>query len=198
VWKNPAIVLFGIRSLETIASEKKRLRNAMQKSRDSLSAAFRLSAAEQLAQSGTARLGATTTIAGRIIAGYMPLRSEMDPLPLMAVLEAAGARLALPRMHGDTLVFHACAMTDPLEIGPFGIREPGAATPVVQPDVILTPLLAFDRHGGRLGYGKGFYDRAFAALPEARRIGIGFAMQDVVRVPCEAHDILLDLTLTEA
>ncbi len=115
----------------------------------------------------------------------------------MAAVAASGTGLALPRMAGGSLTFHAYEIGDPLEKGAFGVSEPRAEARRVVPDVILAPLLAFDRHGRRLGYGKGFYDRAFAAHPEAARCGLAFAVQEVPQVPVEPHDLPLSAVITE-
>jgi 5-formyltetrahydrofolate cyclo-ligase len=79
-----------------------------------------------------------------------------------------------------------------------GIPAPLETAEPVTPDLILTPLLAFDVEGGRLGQGGGYYDRTFAALPDAIRIGVAYAGQAVERVPMQAHDVRLDGVLTEA
>lgn len=150
-----------------------------------------------MAQAGLAAVAGLVP-AARIIAGYVALRDELDPAPLMAALAAAGLSLALPRMTASGLAFHAYEMGGPLEKGAFGVAEPPARAPIVAPDVILAPLVAFDRRGNRLGYGKGFYDRAFAAHPEAVRIGLAFSVQEVPVVPVEAYDLPLAAILTEA
>lgn len=133
-----------------------------------------------------------------IVAGYCALEGELDPAPLLAALRQAGFRLALPRMAGDSLAFHAYEIGDPLETGAFGVQQPAANQPLVQPALILAPMVAFDRKGQRIGYGKGFYDRAFAAHKPARRVGLAFAVQEVPAVPAEPHDMPLDGIITEA
>jgi 5-formyltetrahydrofolate cyclo-ligase len=139
---------------------------------------------------------------GLIVSGFMPLGSEVNPLPLMRRLAEQGARLALPAVtgRGVPLVMRAWAFGEPLSSGVWGIREPGAEAPEVEPDVLLVPLLAFDRAGRRLGYGGGYYDRTLALL-RARRpvaaVGVGSAAQEVPCVPATPRDALLDLVLTE-
>lgn len=132
---------------------------------------------------------------GGIVAGYWPMKGELDPLPLMQALAAQGFALALPRMTPHGLDFHAWHAGDLMESGAFGTREPRPNAPRVEPDLILTPLLAFDAKGGRLGFGKGFYDRAFALLPHAGRLGLAYAFQQVEAVPGEAHDVPLDAVI---
>jgi 5-formyltetrahydrofolate cyclo-ligase len=89
-----------------------------------------------------------------------------------------------------------------LEDGAFGTRHPQASQPELDPDFIVAPLAAFDRHGGRIGYGAGYYDRATAALKERghpfQLAGIAFACQEVEHVPVEPHDEPLQLIATEA
>ena len=81
--------------------------------------------------------------------------------------------------------------------GPFGLRQPDATAPGCSPDIILTPLLGFDRQGGRLGQGAGHYDRAFAALPHAWRIGVAWSVQELGAVPSDPWDVPLHAIATE-
>jgi len=181
---------------ETI-SQKAALRRVILAERDALSAEYRARCASALA--GKASSTALRTLLpppGAIIAGYWPIRSEMDPRPLMQALRAAGYRIALPRILGEELAFHLWEDGKAPVAGPFGTREPAPDWPEAAPDLFLTPLAAFDAEGQRLGYGRGFYDRAFAQWPAAKRVGLAFAAQKVAEVPTEAHDARLDLVLT--
>lgn len=81
--------------------------------------------------------------------------------------------------------------------GPFGIQQPSAGSPVLTPDIILTPLVAFDRAGRRLGQGAAYYDRAFAALPEAWRVGVAWSVQETECVPVDPWDVPLHAIATE-
>ena len=141
---------------------------------------------------------------GGVVAGYWPLEGELDPRPALQRLADAGRTLALPRMHGrqNPLVFHLWRLEEPLVPGGFKVMEPAAASPVVRPDVVLAPLLAFDREGRRLGYGKGYYDRTLAELrrdrPDLLVIGLAFAAQEVAEVPADHTDERLDAVVTEA
>jgi len=142
--------------------------------------------------------------AGSIVAGYSAFRQEMDPLPLMRALAARGCRLALPVLSdggaGLEMRFHAFDLGDALREGPFGIRQPDADAPEVLPDIVLVPLLAFDRKGHRLGYGGGFYDRGLHFLKSQKPFkawGIAYAAQEVHPLPVEPHDQRLDAVLTE-
>lgn len=136
---------------------------------------------------------------GAIIAGYWPMGEEMDPRPLMLALAARGHRLALPVTppRGEPLVFRAWAPGAALRAGPMGTSEPIAGD-AIRPDVLLVPLLAFDRAGRRLGYGGGYYDRTLAALPGAKVIGIAYAGQEMPEVPAGPQDFRLPLIATEA
>jgi 5-formyltetrahydrofolate cyclo-ligase len=139
---------------------------------------------------------------GAIISGFMPMRSEINPLPLMKTLAGAGARLALPVVagRGRPLVMRAWNFGEPLNAGVWGIREPTSHAVEVEPDILLVPLLAFDRTGHRLGYGGGFYDLTIARLRDRKRIiaiGLAYAAQEVVALPTTPRDAVIDLVLTE-
>jgi 5-formyltetrahydrofolate cyclo-ligase len=121
----------------------------------------------------------------------------------MARLAGRGHPLALPRLDGSgrPLRFLAWRAGDVLDAGAFGLMEPQPAQPELLPDLVLVPLLAFDRQGGRLGYGKGYYDRTLAKLRAGPRppvaIGLAFADQEVADVPTGPHDVALDAVVTE-
>jgi 5-formyltetrahydrofolate cyclo-ligase len=135
---------------------------------------------------------------GAIIAGYWPMGDEMDPRPLMLALASRGHALALPVTppRGQPLAFRAWAPGAALRPGPMGTSEPVAGEEL-RPDVVLVPLLAFDRAGRRLGYGGGYYDRTLAALPAAKAIGIGYSGQEMAEVPAGPQDMRLPLIATE-
>lgn len=132
------------------------------------------------------------------VAGVWPLLGELDLRPLLEALYAKGCIIVLPRTppRGDALVFRlwqpGCAMLP----GRFGTWFPETSKEAM-PTILFVPFLAFDRHGGRLGYGAGYYDRTLAGLPGARRIGFGFAAQEVPRVPAGPHDMRMDTVVTE-
>lgn len=135
---------------------------------------------------------------------YKALGAELDPRPLGDLLARQGWRLALPAVTDleGPLAFRAWRPGERLVQDLSGLSAPMASAPEVQPDLILVPLLAFDRAGGRLGQGGGHYDRSLAALraePDPP-IAVGFAYsgQEVGRLPREAHDQPLDGILTEA
>ncbi|MBI2235834.1 MAG: 5-formyltetrahydrofolate cyclo-ligase [Magnetospirillum sp.] len=140
--------------------------------------------------------------AGAAVAGYWPMGDEIDPRPLLLALAAAGRRLALPVVAapGQPLEFRAWSWGDDLEPGRFGTTHPLAHAAAVEPDLLLVPLLAFDRQGGRLGYGGGFYDRTLDMLRRKRHvsaIGIAFAAQEVAAIPHDGRDQRLDGVATE-
>ena len=177
---------------------KQQLRAAALAARDALSGEARAAAAEAIAARGLPFALAQ----GAVVAGYSAIRSEIDPIPLMRKLSAAGARLALPTVarRGQSLVFRAWSPSDRLMLGPLGIPEPSPAAAEVVPDIMLVPLAAFDRLGHRIGYGAGYYDYTFSHLRKAKAvagIGLGFAVQEIEAVPALSHDVALDYVLTE-
>jgi 5-formyltetrahydrofolate cyclo-ligase len=181
-----------------IAEAKSDLRKVALARRDALPAAERMAAAEIIA----ARQFPVAVPSDAVISGFMPLNSEISPLPLMRKLSEAGARLALPVVvgRGVPLSMRAYAFGDALVKGVWGIRVPPPETPEVAPDVLLVPLLAFDRNGNRLGYGAGYYDMTIAALRAKQpvvTVGIAFAAQEIDLVPTTPRDVRLDLVLTE-
>ena len=135
---------------------------------------------------------------GAIVGGYHALPEEADPALLLAALAAQGCRIVFPRIAARDmpLDFHLLPDGEDLKPGAFGIHEPLAHWPVVTPDLLLVPLLAFDAMGHRLGFGGGFYDRTLDVLG-ARAIGVAYAGQEVESVAQEAHDMKLDAILTE-
>ncbi|THV21653.1 5-formyltetrahydrofolate cyclo-ligase [Peteryoungia ipomoeae] len=140
---------------------------------------------------------------GEVVSGFMPIRSEADIRPLMARLRARGARLCLPVvLNRETIVFRELLQSAVLVNTGFGTLGPGPDAAVLDPDLLLVPLSAFDGAGNRIGYGAGHYDRAIARLREKGRhprlIGIAFDCQEVAEVPAEAHDVRLEAVLTES
>jgi 5-formyltetrahydrofolate cyclo-ligase len=139
----------------------------------------------------------------RIVSGYHPVGGEMDPGPLMDRLAASGCRLALPAAvaRGEPLQFRAADEAADLVADALGIPSPGEHATVLIPDLVIAPVLAFDRGGGRLGQGAGLFDRTLAQLRSSWRVfvlGLAYAGQEVDSVPFEPHDERLDAILTEA
>jgi 5-formyltetrahydrofolate cyclo-ligase len=181
-----------------IAAAKSDLRTAALARRDALPVAERMAAAETIG----ARAFPVAVASDAVVSGFMPLGSEINPLPLMRKLSDVGARLALPVVvgRGVPLLMRSYAFGDALVKGVWGIRVPPPEAPEVAPDVLLVPLLAFDRNGNRLGYGAGYYDMTIAALRAKKSVvavGIAFAAQEVDEVPTTPRDVCLDLVLTE-
>ncbi|HEV3161368.1 MAG TPA: 5-formyltetrahydrofolate cyclo-ligase [Xanthobacteraceae bacterium] len=177
---------------------KAELRREALTRRDALPTEMRKSAAEAIA----ARAFPIPVAPGMVVSGFMPLKSEISPLPLMRKLADAGARLALPVVagRGKPLIMRSWRWGEPLVPGVWGIREPRPEAPEVQPDILLVPLIAFDRSGHRIGYGAGYYDLTIAQLRAKKliaAIGIALAAQEVETVPRTAFDAQLDLVLTE-
>lgn len=137
----------------------------------------------------------------KVVAGYRPIRTEIDPTPLMEALHRAGHRITVPVITGadQPLEFHEWWPGAPMQAGAFGAEVPVDAH-VLIPDLVIVPLLAFDRAGWRLGYGGGFYDRTLEGLRAHRRVravGLAYAGQEVDAVPTEQTDQRLDAVLTE-
>ena len=141
---------------------------------------------------------------GDIVAGFWPIKSELDPRPLMAALTRLGMGNALPATPaaGMPLIFHAWKDGDAVIDGLYGTSEPEPAAPVVTPKLILVPMLAFDDMGYRLGYGGGFYDRTLAQIRaegnRVRCVGVAYDCQHVEQVPIGIYDAVLDGVLTES
>jgi 5-formyltetrahydrofolate cyclo-ligase len=181
---------------DSIAAIKAKLRKDALARRAAIPAAERAAAAEAIA----AR--ALPVAVGRVVSGYSPVKSELNPLPLMRRFAEAGAQLALPVVAGrdQPLIMRAWSFGAPLGSGVWGIREPRPDAPEVFPDILIVPLLAFDRTGQRIGYGAGYYDLTIARLRAMKPvIALGFALaaQQIDQVPTTIRDERLDLVLTE-
>lgn len=137
-----------------------------------------------------------------IVSVYWPIRSELNTRPLIDALAAKGYRVTLPVMHKvrHPLVFRAFTPGDDLIKGPFGLSEPAKDMPVYDPDIVFSPLAAFDRRGFRLGYGGGIYDATLSGLRAGKRlvaVGVAYSCQEADHVPTEPHDQRLDFVMTE-
>lgn len=138
---------------------------------------------------------------GQIVSGYMPIRTEIDPLPAMRALHAMRARLCVPVIvaAGKPLIFRewhpGCAMVD----GPFGAQVPASGA-WLEPVILIVPLVAFDADLNRLGYGGGFYDRTlhqYRTRVPIRAIGFSYAGQQLPQIPQEPTDEAIDLLVSE-
>nr|WP_281261405.1 5-formyltetrahydrofolate cyclo-ligase [Celeribacter persicus] len=145
-------------------------------------------------------LGFLTPHRGKVTAGYMPLGSEIDPRPAMTVLHGRGP-VAVPVVEAKAhpLRFDRWTPEFAMVEGAFGALIPERSEPVV-PEVVIVPMLAFNRAGHRLGYGGGFYDRTLAML-RARgpvfAVGLVYAAQELPNLPVEPTDAPLDAIVTE-
>jgi 5-formyltetrahydrofolate cyclo-ligase len=140
--------------------------------------------------------------AGQVVAVYMPLRRELDTLPLIEKLRDLGVTLALPvtKKGARSMVFRVWDMDAPLVPGQYNIPEPSPESPEIHPDIAVIPMLAFDRRGTRLGYGMGHYDTTLSELRAKRLVlAVGYAYAEQIclfRLPREEHDIAMDLVVT--
>jgi 5-formyltetrahydrofolate cyclo-ligase len=195
-----------------ITQDKAALRTRMQAWRNRLDGAAKVRAAGVIAERGAALVSELCGPGGQgpsgrdptgrdTVSGFASLPEELNIWPLLRRLDGQGYRLALPVMQGKAkpLVFRAWAAGDLMDKGVWGIPEPKADKPVLEPDVLLVPLLAFDIRGGRLGYGGGFYDRTLArvrAMKPIVAIGLAYDEQRVNAVPHLDYDQRLDWVLT--
>ncbi|MBI3441073.1 MAG: 5-formyltetrahydrofolate cyclo-ligase [Proteobacteria bacterium] len=136
--------------------------------------------------------------AGAIVAGYWPIRAELDDLPILLELTRLKRRCALPHVAGEEvpLVFRAWHETTPLVPGMYGIQEPAVGASL-KPDIILVPMAAFDVKGHRLGYGAGFYDRTLKAIRPLLAIGLAYEEQLCGSLPVEENDVRMDMIITD-
>src|SRR5215813_5582655 len=184
--------------LVDLESQKGRLRQEALALRDALPAPVRAAGAEVVA----ARPFPLKIEHGALVSGFSPMKSEINPVPLMRKLADAGARLALPAIagRGKPLIMRAWNFGEPLAPGQWGIREPTPEAPEIAPDILIVPLAAFDRTGHRIGYGAGYFDMTINVLRAKKpvtAVGIAFAAQEISSVPATERDARLDLVLTE-
>ncbi len=182
-----------------IAEVKRKARAAASKRRAEAHERLKGTAGVALAERGLPDgLGASPGI----VSGFIPYKSEITTIPFLAALHAQGWRTCLPVVIAleEPLVFRAWLPGSPLVPGAWDIPVPPEGAAEVLPDVLLVPMLAFDRKGFRLGYGGGFYDRTLEklrALKTVTAIGVAYAAQLVEDVPIGAFDAPLDFVMTE-
>ena len=136
-----------------------------------------------------------------VIAAYMPIRTEVSPLPTMERMVARGRKVCVPVVMEmeQPLEFHQWTPETEMVGGLFGAFIPKHGVKMI-PDIVITPLLAFDAHGYRMGYGGGFYDRSFeqlSAMKDVQAIGYAYSDQEVLLVPRETTDFPLNAVITE-
>ena len=182
---------------------KGQLRRELRRRRRALSPVQRRRAAEALA-----RAAARSPLfrRSRRIAAYLCADGEIDPAPLVRLAWRLGKQVYLPVVprHGGRLAFRRYSPHSVLRPGPFGLPHPvgSRCLPVRRLDLVLAPLVAFDRRGRRLGMGGGFYDRTFAATAgrrwgRPRLLGLGYAFQELEELPSEPWDLPLWGVLTD-
>jgi 5-formyltetrahydrofolate cyclo-ligase len=142
------------------------------------------------------------TAARKIVSAFFPYKSEIDTRPLLGKLAGEGWTTCLPIVIalGEPLIFRRWLPGEPTVPGVWGIPRPTDDAPLLEPDVLLVPLMAFDRQGYRLGYGGGFYDRTLEQLRDRKTItaiGVAYAAQEIDAVPHGPHDQPLDYVMTE-
>lgn len=182
----------------TSSDLKQTIRRERLSARDAIPADLRIEKSLAMAEHG-ARI---EFVPGTVVSGFSPIRSEADIRPLMFAMREKGARLCLPVVKDrETIIFRDLVRGAELVDTGFGTAGPGPEAEILDPQLLLVPLSAFDATGNRIGYGAGHYDRAIARLRDKgmtpRLIGIAFACQEVEAVPAEPHDVPLDAILTE-
>jgi 5-formyltetrahydrofolate cyclo-ligase len=180
-----------------ITEQKRALRKEMAAKRDALSPIFRKQMSEKVA-----KLSMPFEVKhGAIVSGWFAMGTELNPYPLMKRLaEENNATLALPAIEEGKLIFRAWVPGMQLKRVGFGLSEPGPEAKEVDPDILFVPLLAFDQHGYRIGYGKAYYDGGLLRLRAKKKVvavGLAFDEQCVESVPTEPHDERLDYVITE-
>lgn len=135
---------------------------------------------------------------GQTVALYRSVGAEAPTERLIEYLAETGVGVALPRVtDGGSLEFRLISSADLLVSGFRDIPEPGESCALVDPDIIIAPLVAFDRSMRRLGQGGGFYDRCFATYPDVPRIGLAWSVQEAAEILVEPHDLSLHMIVTE-
>lgn len=187
-------------ALPDLAQQKQAFRDTARQRRAEAARAAGADAAGRLAAHLTAIIEA---LPAGVVSAYLPIADEIDPGAALDHAAGLGWTRALPVVmaRAEPLRFRAWQPGDALEDGPLRTRHPAAGAAEVRPDLLLVPMLAFDASGQRMGWGGGFYDRTLAALRAEKQIlaiGIGFAGQQVDKVPSGPHDAPLDAVATDA
>lgn len=129
---------------------------------------------------------------------YYPLGNEANLLPLAERAMELGKRIAFPRVAGSDMAFYGVFSLKEFSEGAFHVMEPvGCDRMCADNALVLVPGLVFDSRGGRMGYGKGYYDRFFEKHPGCLKVGVCYGMQFIREVPCDRHDIFMDAVVTE-
>ena len=184
----------------TIANPAKAaLRAEVLARRDGLGADKRADASQKIAERVMAIVAAEKPAT---LAAYLPIRSECDVRPIIERARGLGIAIVLPAViDPTTLVFRGFGPGAALAAGGLGTLAPTPDQPILDPELVILPVVAFDRAGTQLGHGKGHYDRALAKLAvrgvRPKLVGVAFATQEVAAIPSEPHDVRLDWIVTE-
>jgi len=136
---------------------------------------------------------------GKIIGGYYPYNYEVDTIKILEKFEKLNFQISLPKIKKNSQMnFYSWSIQDPLTINKYGIPEP-TSDKIVYPNILLVPLVAFDKHFNRIGYGGGFYDRYIKKIKKNKKIitiGLGFTFQKIKKIPINRYDVKLDFVVT--
>ena len=136
----------------------------------------------------------------KIIGGYYPYNHEVNVVPLLEKFEKSNYIISLPKIgKNSSMNFFVWSTNDPLNINEYGIPEP-ITNKMIHPDILLVPLVAYDKNFNRIGYGGGFYDRYIKKIKKIKKIltiGLAFSFQKVKKIPIEKNDIKIDFIITE-
>ena len=140
-------------------------------------------------------------IVGKVIGGYYPYNNEVDAINILEKFEKYRYIISLPKIKNNfQMDFFNWSFKDPLAINKYGIPEP-ISNKVIYPNILLVPVVAFDKHYNRIGYGGGFYDRYIKKVKKKNKriltIGLAYSFQEVKEIPTNKYDIKLDFILTE-
>ncbi len=187
------------REQRSLTTEKRKLREAMLARRMQIPHAAMLNASQSVARHYADH---PILAFAKSFAGYRAMRGELDVMEIFKQMERFGKQTALPCLSREkALTYHEWQIGDPLTRHALGMEEPDPASPIIIPEIILVPLLAFDGEGYRLGYGGGFYDRTMEQMRNFAKpplfIGAAFSLQEVEQVPTDERDAPLDGILTE-
>ena len=134
------------------------------------------------------------------IGGYYPSNYEIDDLEILDVLDKKNFKISLPIVKkNNQMNFYSWSKKDPLKVNKFGIPEP-VSSKILYPDILLVPLVGYDKNLNRLGYGGGFYDRYIEKIDKIKKvtkIGLAFSYQKIKSVPIDQYDKKLDFIITE-
>ena len=135
----------------------------------------------------------------KLVGGYYPYNYEIDGIEILKKLEKKNYKISLPKVRNNSQMdFFGWSSKNPLQLNKYGIPEP-TSNKVIYPAILLVPLVAFDKHNNRIGYGGGFYDRYIKKIRKNKKIitiGLAYSYQEVQKVPVDKYDIKLDFIIT--